>query len=114
MTTDTICLECGTTVPLPALPEGLCPHCLLAHPAGPPPLEAGAVLGPYTIVSPPQSGAMGDVYNAVDSRLDRVVAIKVLTRRGSIEDHERARGAAEARLLAGLNHPDICAIFDVG
>jgi Tol biopolymer transport system component len=112
--TDTICLECGEAVPWPISPEGLCPHCLLTHPAGPPALEAGTVLGPYTIVSAPQSGAMGEVYKARDGRLDRVVAIKVLTRRGSVEDDARERGAAEARLIAGLNHPHICTIFDIG
>ena len=76
---DTTCLECGTSVAPMASPRGSLP----ALPAGAvrlelPSLDEGAELGPYTIVSAPQSGAMGEVYRAHDRRLDRIVAIKVL------------------------------------
>ena len=111
---DTTCLECGTRVAPTASPEGLCPHCLLTRSIALPSLDEGAELGPYTIVSAPQSGAMGEVYRARDRRLDRIVAIKVLAYSGSVDDDARIRFAKEARLIAGLNHPHICAVYDVG
>ncbi len=111
---DTTCLECGTRVAPMASPEGLCPRCLLAPPLELPSLDEGAQLGPYLIVSAPQSGAMGEVYRAHDRRLDRIVAIKVLAYSGLVDDDARVRFAREARLIAGLNHPHICAVYDVG
>lgn len=68
----------------------------------------GDRLGPYEILGPLGSGGMGKVYRARDSRLDRVVAIKVA--------HERfgERVDREARAIARLNHPNICTVHDVG
>src|SRR5689334_10105996 len=71
-------------------------------------LTAGARLGPYEIVGLVGAGGMGEVYKAVDTRLDRTVAIKVSTERLP-ERFER-----EARAIAALNHPNICQIYDVG
>ncbi|MGH9201847.1 MAG: serine/threonine-protein kinase, partial [Vicinamibacterales bacterium] len=71
-------------------------------------LAPGTRLGPYEILSAVGSGAMGDVYRAKDSRLDRVVAIKVSKQQFS-ERFER-----EAKVVAALNHPHICQIYDVG
>jgi predicted Ser/Thr protein kinase len=65
-------------------------------------------LGPYEILAPIGSGGMGEVYKARDIRLDRIVAIKVAQEKFS-ERFER-----EARAVAALNHPHICAVYDVG
>ncbi|MFY9552690.1 MAG: protein kinase [Thermoanaerobaculia bacterium] len=78
------------------------------------PLPPGARLGPYEILAPLGSGGMGDVYRARDTRLGRVVAIKVLPEALS-EDRERlARFETEARAASALNHPNIVTIYDVG
>src|SRR3954470_7548430 len=76
--------------------------------------EPGARLGPYEIVSPLGQGGMGTIYRARDTRLDRTVAIKVVTSAlaGDPEFHQRLE--AEARAIAALNDPHICTIHDVG
>jgi serine/threonine protein kinase len=73
-------------------------------------MAAGTELGPYRILGPLDAGGMGEVYRALDTRLDREVAIKVLPR-ALAEDPERiGRLQREARLLAALNHPHIATI----
>src|SRR5437868_14326849 len=72
------------------------------------PLSAGEKLGPYEILAPIGAGGMGDVYRARDTRLDRLVAIKVSKTEFS-ERFER-----EARAVAALNHSNICTLYDVG
>src|SRR5579863_9788455 len=72
------------------------------------PLSAGDRLGPYEIVSPIGAGGMGEVYKARDQRLDRLVALKV----SKAEFTERF--SREARMVAQLNHPNICQLYDVG
>jgi Tol biopolymer transport system component len=57
---------------------------------------------------------MGDVYRAKDTRLDRVVAVKVLSSHVSADPQQRQRFEREARAISSLNHPNICALFDVG
>jgi serine/threonine protein kinase len=71
-------------------------------------LSAGTRLGPYEIVASIGSGGMGEVYKARDTRLHRAVAIKVSN------DQFTDRFEAEARAVAALSHPNICALFDVG
>lgn len=71
-------------------------------------LSAGAKLGPYEIVSLLGKGGMGEVYRARDPRVGRDVAIKVAAERFG-ERFER-----EARVIASLNHPNICQLYDVG
>src|SRR5580698_6858384 len=71
-------------------------------------LAAGDKLGPYEIVAPIGAGGMGEVYKARDTRLDRIVAIKVSNTEFS-ERFER-----EARAVAALNHSNICQLYDVG
>src|SRR5450830_1276977 len=74
-------------------------------------LAAGTRLGTYEILSPLGAGGMGEVYRAKDSRLERIVALKVLPEE-FFEDKERvARFEREAKLLAALNHPGIAAIY---
>ncbi len=77
-------------------------------------LEPGTRLGPYEIVSPLGAGGMGEVYRAKDTRLGREVAVKVLPFAVSEDEGLRARFEREARSVAGLNHPHICALYDVG
>jgi len=77
-------------------------------------LETGTRLGPYEIRNPIGSGGMGDVYRARDTRLGRDVAIKVLPAAMAGDPDRQARFEREARVVASLNHPHICAIHDVG
>src|SRR5262245_57406345 len=77
-------------------------------------LHIGARLGPYDVLAPLGSGAMGDVYRARDGRLGREVAIKVLPPLLAANHGRLARFEVEARALGALNHPNILAVFDVG
>jgi len=76
-------------------------------------LSAGDKLGPYQILSLIGAGGMGEVYKARDLRLDREVAIKVLPE-ASPTDAARGRFQREVRSACALNHPNICAVYDVG
>jgi serine/threonine-protein kinase len=71
-------------------------------------LQPGERLGPYEILAPIGAGGMGEVYRARDTRLDRIVAVKVLNEQFS-DRFER-----EARAVAALNHSNICQLYDVG
>src|SRR5262245_66446873 len=74
------------------------------------PLSIGARLGPYEILSAIGAGGMGEVYRARDTKLDRLVAIKILPEPFA-RDHDRlARFEREARTLASLTHPNIAII----
>src|SRR5262245_24012557 len=69
---------------------------------------SGSRLGPYEILAPIGAGGMGQVWKARDTRLDRIVAIKIS------EEKFSDRFEREARAVAALNHPHICTLFDVG
>ena len=71
-------------------------------------IGAGTRLGPYRISDMLGEGGMGRVFRAVDTRLDRAVAIKISAERFS------ARFERESRAISALNHPHICTLFDVG
>jgi Tol biopolymer transport system component len=77
-------------------------------------LSPGARLGPYEILAAIGAGGMGEVYRARDTRLDRTVAIKVLPAHVSADPDRQARFAREAKTIAGLNHPHICTLHDIG
>jgi Tol biopolymer transport system component len=77
-------------------------------------LAAGTRLGPYEVVSPLGAGGMGEVYKARDTRLDRTVAIKVLPESLAGDPGFRERFDREARAISQLDHPNICALHDVG
>ncbi|HET9794868.1 MAG TPA: protein kinase, partial [Thermoanaerobaculia bacterium] len=77
-------------------------------------LSAGTRLGPYEIVSLLGAGGMGEVYRAIDTRLDRAVALKVLPRELSETPGFRQRFEREAKAISQLSHPNICALFDLG
>ena len=71
-------------------------------------LPSGTKLGPYEILAPIGAGGMGEVYKARDTRLDRIVAVKVI-KGGFSERFER-----EAKSIAAINHPHICTLHDIG
>jgi serine/threonine protein kinase/Tol biopolymer transport system component len=71
-------------------------------------VAVGSRLGPYDILAPVGSGGMGEVFRARDTRLNRLVAIKIL------HENFSERVEYEARAIAALNHPHICQIYDVG
>jgi serine/threonine protein kinase len=70
------------------------------------PALPGSHLGPYKIIALLGKGGMGEVYKAVDTRLGRIVAIKLL----QSVDAERAK--REERAIAALNHPRICTLYE--
>jgi len=74
----------------------------------------GRRLGPYEILSAIGAGGMGEVYKARDTRLDRIVAIKVLPTHLAGRAELRERFEREAKTIASLNHPHICTLFDTG
>ena len=77
-------------------------------------LIAGSRLGPYEIQSPLGAGGMGEVYRALDTRLDRIVAVKILPSHLSEDPEAKERFDREARTISSLNHPNICTLHDVG
>jgi eukaryotic-like serine/threonine-protein kinase len=77
-------------------------------------LPPGTRLGPYEIVAAVGAGGMGEVYRARDTRLDRIVAIKILPESLSHDRERLERFQQEARILSALNHPNLMAIYDVG
>ena len=78
------------------------------------PLASGTQLGHYTIVSQLGKGGMGEVYRAKDLRLDREVAVKILPNALASDPENLSRFEREAKVLAGLAHPNILTIFDFG
>src|SRR5687767_13310685 len=77
-------------------------------------LSAGARLGPYEVVSPLGAGGMGEVYRALDARLAREVAIKVLPASFSNDADRLRRFEQEAKAAGRLNHPNVTTVYDIG
>ena len=77
-------------------------------------LTSGTKLGPYEIQSPLGAGGMGEVYRAVDTRLDRTVAIKVLPAHLSSDPDLKQRLEREAKTISSLQHVNICTLYDIG
>src|SRR5579864_5951398 len=77
-------------------------------------LASGTRLGPYEIQVPMGAGGMGEVYRARDTRLDRTVAIKILSQHLSENALAKERFEREARAISSLNHSNICHLYDVG
>jgi DUF4097 and DUF4098 domain-containing protein YvlB len=132
------CTRCGATLPANA-PEGLCPRCVVAMnlsaetdiqtgevgpggtvvmkpaPAPPPPPEEIAKLFPQLeILESLGRGGMGAVYKARQPRLDRLVALKIISPEKKGDPQFAERFEREARTLARLHHPNIVAIYDFG
>src|SRR6476646_1389916 len=95
---------------------------MVAWPPNPPPhgalrrmaLAARSHLGPYEILGPLGAGGMGEVYKARDTRLERIVAIKILPPSLAADPLFRERFDREARTISSLDHPHICVLYDVG
>jgi serine/threonine protein kinase/Tol biopolymer transport system component len=77
-------------------------------------LTSGTKLGPYEIQSLLGAGGMGEVYRALDTRLDRTVAVKVLASHLSSSPELKQRMDREGRAISSLNHPHICQLYDIG
>jgi len=77
-------------------------------------LTSGTKLGPYEIQSALGAGGMGEVYRALDTRLDRTVAVKILASHLSSSPELKQRMEREARAISSLNHPHICQLYDIG
>ena len=77
-------------------------------------LQPSTRLGPYEIISAIGAGGMGEVYRARDTRLDRIVAVKVLPAHLSTNSQSRERFEREAKAISSLSHPHICPLYDVG
>jgi eukaryotic-like serine/threonine-protein kinase len=74
----------------------------------------GRTLGPYQLQTLLGAGGMGDVYRALDTRLGRTVAVKLVARRLAGDRQFRERFEREARAIAAVTHPHICTLYDVG
>ncbi|HJW09411.1 MAG TPA: serine/threonine-protein kinase [Holophagaceae bacterium] len=77
-------------------------------------LAPGNRLGPYEILTPLGAGGMGEVWKAKDTRLDRIVAVKVLPEHLTSNPDSLARFEREAKAVAALSHPNILGLFDIG
>ena len=77
-------------------------------------LSTGSRLGPYEVLDAIGAGGMGEVYKALDTRLERTVAIKVLPDHLSKDEEARQRFEREAKTISSLSHPHICSLYDVG
>src|SRR5687768_8599641 len=73
----------------------------------------GLRIGAYEIIEPLGAGGMGEVYRARDTRLGRDVAVKMLPDAVAFDADRRTRFEREARVLAGLNHPNIATLYGV-
>jgi TolB-like protein/tetratricopeptide (TPR) repeat protein len=76
-------------------------------------VPAKRYLGRYLVEQPIGAGGMGEVYRALDTRLERAVAIKLLPRATSDDLASRRRFLNEARAASALNHPNIVALYDI-
>jgi hypothetical protein len=78
------------------------------------PFAAGAKLGPYEILARIGAGGMGEVYKARDTRLDRIVAMKLLAPEWVADPERKRRFVQEAKAASTLNHPSIVTVHDIG
>ncbi len=124
MTESQTCPICGRSVTAEA-PQGLCPECLMKTGIGtrsgdktpfvPPPIEDVAKLFPQLeLLELLGQGGMGAVYKARQPRLNRFVALKLLSGGTQADPQFTERFEREARTLASLNHPNIVAVYDFG
>ena len=77
-------------------------------------LESGTRLGPYEVIDRLGAGGMGEVYRALDPRLGREIAVKILPEHLSDDPEARERFEREAKAIAAISHPNILSIHDFG
>src|SRR6202166_3101189 len=77
-------------------------------------LAPGTKLGPYEVQSLLGAGGMGEVYRARDTRLERIIALKILRAQLSSDPARKQRFEREAKTISSLNHPHICTLHDIG
>jgi serine/threonine protein kinase len=77
-------------------------------------VQPGSRFGAYEILSLQGAGGMGEVHKARDTRPGRIVAIKVIGAASAEDPAMHARFEREARAISSLDHPNICAVYDVG
>jgi len=77
-------------------------------------ISPNSTLAHYSIISKIGAGGMGEVYRAHDTRLDREVAIKILTANFADDADRMKRFEQEARATSALNHPNILTVYDIG
>ncbi|HEX8089150.1 MAG TPA: serine/threonine-protein kinase, partial [Blastocatellia bacterium] len=77
-------------------------------------ITEGTFIAHYRIIEPLGAGGMGAVYKALDERLDRIVALKVLPADAVSHDERRRRFLQEARAASALNHPHIMTVYEIG
>jgi serine/threonine protein kinase/dienelactone hydrolase len=97
-------------IPLRGSESGSHPDIIPKQMAVPP----GTRFGPYVIQGLLGAGGMGEVYRALDTRLQRVVAIKILPAHLSSDLQLNSRFLREAQLISALQHPNVCAVYDIG
>lgn len=88
-------------------------ECLADQAPPPPALVPGTRVGQYEILNPLGTGGMGDVYRALDNRLDRLVALKLI-RNSAMQGDPSSQVLKEARAACALNHPHICTVYEIG
>src|SRR5262245_8410244 len=76
-------------------------------------MSPGSTIGPYHVTPKLGEGGMGAVYRALDTKLNREVAIKILPDAFAADPERMARFVREAQVLASLNHPNIAAIYGI-
>src|SRR5437867_8278634 len=131
MAPDQTCPECGAALPANA-PQGLCPRCLagmalglgsttapapFSQPASDTPraaLDRVHYFGDYELLEEIARGGMGIVYRARQVSLNRIVAVKMLLFGKFSSDEFVRRFKTEAKAAAGLQHPNIVAIHEIG
>ena len=122
------CPKCGVAAIPDGSPQGLCPKCLMAaaaatndigqpsgeRPPAPMPEEIAAAFPQLEVLELIGQGGMGAVFKARQPKLDRFVALKILTRSRAGDAGFAERFTREGRVLARLNHPGIVAVYDFG
>lgn len=121
------CVRCGEPIPVTAL-DGACPHCLVKLAVNfsstlpstsnrfqlPSLQELNDRFGELDVVRLLGCGGMGAVYQARQTKLDRMIALKILPLERACDPQFTERFLQEARALAKLNHPHIVAVYDAG